>query len=265
VAKLSLSRAWDETRGVLSRDGKLIGTVALALVFLPGVIAGVYNPNSEGVPKTGGDLLLLSVVAVVGIVGQLATIRLALGTRSSVGEAIGHGLRRAPAYIAASMIWLLPFLILAYFLAGPAFRNPAAAPPSSVLAATFILIALIIVSVRMLMTSPVASSEHVGPIDIIRRSWNLTSGNWWRLFAFLLVFLIVAMVSLGAAGAISGILTGILFGAVEPMSVAALFVAFFVELVTTIVTVGFLVMVARIYAQLSGPDHADVSVPSSGT
>ena len=265
MAKLSLSRAWDETRDVLSRDGKLIGTVALALVFLPGVVAGVVNPDSEGLPKTMGDLLLLTAVAVIGIVGQLAMIRLAMGMRSSVGEAIRHGLQRAPSYIAASILWLLPFMILAYFLAGDAFRSPENAPPSSVLAACFILIALIIISVRMLMTSPVASAEHAGPVEILRRSWALTSGHWWRLFGFLLMFLLVALIALGAAGAIVGIVAGLVFGSIEAMTVGALFAAFFVELVTTIVTVGFLVMVARVYVQLSGPDHAGVSVPSSGT
>lgn len=265
MAKLSLSRAWEETKSVLSRDGKLIGTLALALFFLPGVIAGVVNPDSERMPETAWDLVLLAVVAVIGIIGQLAVLRLALGTRSSVGEAIGHGLQRAPAYIAASLIWLSPILIAGYFLAGDALRSPETATPGSLLAVLLLLIVLLFVSVRMLMTSSVATAERAGPIDILKRSWAMTSGHWWRLFGFLLVFLIVALVLLGAAGAVVGVIGGLIFGPVEPMTVGALFVAVFVELVTTIVTVGFLVMLARIYTQLAAPAQADVSVPSSGT
>ena len=262
MAKLSLSRAWDETKGVLSRDGKLIGTVALALFFLPGVIAGVINPDSENMPRTTSALVLLSIVALIGIIGQLAVIRLALGTRSTVGEAIRHGLQRAPSYIVASILWLCPFLILGYFLAAEALAHPATADPVSVLAALVIMIGLLFVSVRMLMTSSVATAEAVGPLDILRRSWALTSGHWWRLFAFLLLFLIVAVVAMSATGAVVGLVGKLLFGPVEAMSVHALFIALLVELVTTLVTLGFLVMVARIYLQLAG---REVSVPSSGT
>lgn len=265
MAKLSLSRAWDETRGVLGRDGKLIGAVALALFFLPGVLAGVVRPGSEGIPKSTGDLLLMTVVAVIGVIGQLAIIRLALGWRGTVGEAIRHGAVRAPAYVAASLLWLAPIIIAVVLVAGDVLRSPETATLASALATLFLLCVMLFLSVRMLLTSSVASAEHAGPIEILRRSWRLTSGQWWRLFAFLLTFLLVALVSLGAIGAIVGIVGRLLFGAVEPMSVSALFNAFFVELVTTVITVGLLVMLARIYHQLAGPGHADVSVPSSGT
>ena len=38
AAKLSLSRAWDETRDVLRRDGRLIAIVALAMLVFPGTV-----------------------------------------------------------------------------------------------------------------------------------------------------------------------------------------------------------------------------------
>ena len=49
-----------------------------------------------------------------------------------------------------------------------------------------------------------------------------------------------------------------------PLAVGALVIALVVSLVTAAVTAVFIVMVARIYAQLAGRDLA-VSVPSSGT
>ena len=265
MARLSLSRAWDEAREVLSRDGKLIGAVALALFYLPGVVAAVARPEAEGLPKTGGELLMMAVVAIIGIIGQLAVIRLALGTRSTVGEAIGHGVRRMPVYFLASVIWLLPFMLGLYFVGGDLLRAPETANLTSALVALLILGGLMFVSIRMLMTSSVASAEPAGPLAILQRSWALTSGHWWRLFGFVVLFLIVAIASLTAIGAVAGIISALLFGEAQPMTLAALFIALFVELVTTLVTVGFLVMLARIYAQLSGPAHADVSVPSSGT
>ena len=41
MAKLSISQAWDETRLILARDGKLIAAVALALFVLPGIVLNV--------------------------------------------------------------------------------------------------------------------------------------------------------------------------------------------------------------------------------
>ena len=63
-----------------------------------------------------------------------------------------------------------------------------------------------------------------------------------------------------ALGALVGILVGIVFGAPEPMSVSALLVALFTQLAIAVVTVVFLVMLARIYTQLSA---RKVSVPDT--
>lgn len=264
MAKLSISKAWEDSREVLSRDGKLIGALALAMFFLPGVIAGVIRPEGGGLPTTGGDLLLMTVVTIVGVIGQLAVIRLALGAPSTVGDAIRHGASRAAYYIAANLLWLFPLLVAGYFLAGDVVRSPETAGLASALAFLALLAVMIFISVRMLMTSPVATAETLMPIAILKRSWRLTAGHWWRLFGFMMLFLLLVLVLLWAASTIVGIVGGLLFGPVEPMTLGALFVAFFIELVTMVLTVGFLIMLARIYAQLSGPAHAAVSVPSSG-
>ena len=42
---LSISQAWDETRLILARDGKLIAAVALALFVLPGIVLDVAVPE----------------------------------------------------------------------------------------------------------------------------------------------------------------------------------------------------------------------------
>ena len=265
MAKLSLSKAWDESRSALGRDGKLYATVALAMFFLPGVIADVANPNSGGLPTTLNDMLLLAVVAIIGLIGQLAVIRLALGSRSTVGEAIGHGARRAPAYIAATILWLAPFVIAAYAIGLDAFQAPQRATPGAILAAFALILVGVFFAIRMAMTSSVASVENAGPLEILRRSWQLTKGHWWRLFGYFLIYLVVMLVVMAAVGAIVGILTSLVFGPAEPLSLSALVVACLTQLASAAITIGFLVMLARIYAQLSAPAHADVTVPSSGS
>ena len=112
------------------------------------------------------------------------------------------------------------------------------------------------------MSSPVASAEAVGPVGILRRSWELTRGHWWRLFAFFLIFLIGALVGLAAAGMMVNILAKLIFGSVDPITVGALLVALVTQIFSAAISVLLMVMLARIYAQLAG---GGASVPSSGT
>ena len=58
------------------------------------------------------------IALLIALVGQLAVIRLAIGSGLTVGEAIRHGARRAPAYLAATLMWVLPILVVAVLLAG---------------------------------------------------------------------------------------------------------------------------------------------------
>lgn len=265
MAKLSLSKAWDETKGVISRDGKLIATVALAMFFLPGVIVGVIEPETKPIPATMTDALMAIVLGLIAVIGQLAIIRMALGSRLTVGEELGHGARRMPAYIIAGLLWAGPLAIAGYlvFGGGDAFREPENASGGQVIAFFLILLVMLVIGVRMMMTSPVASTEQAGPIDILKRSWALTSGHWWKLFGLLCVFLLLMIIVMTAVGAVIGILSRILFDPIEPMTVGALFVAVCTQLVSAIFTTGLLVMLARIYVQLTASPSA--SVPSSGT
>ena len=263
MAKLSLSKAWDETREAIARDGKLIGAVALAMFFLPGVIVGVIEPVASPFPATTKEAVIAILVALIALVGQLALIRMALGARPTVGEAIGHGARRVPAYIAAGIIWAGPLIVAAYFIGPDFWRHPQNATGGQAAAALVIMLALLIIGVRMMMTSSVASAEAVGPIEIVRRSWQLTSGHWWKLFGLLCVFLLVMIIVMTAVGAVIGILSSLVFGPLEPMTIGALFTAVCTQLVSAVLTTGLLIMLARIYFQLSGRSSA--SVPSSGT
>ena len=60
------------------------------------------------------------------------------------------------------------------------------------------------VGVRMMMTAPVASIEPVGPVALIKRSWQLTAGHFWRLFGFLVLFFVAGMIVIFAIEAVVG-------------------------------------------------------------
>jgi membrane-anchored glycerophosphoryl diester phosphodiesterase (GDPDase) len=167
--------------------------------------------------------------------------------------------------VVALMILAVPFAVAMSLSGIPLDAAPIPMTPTAVIFLILFLAVVFFVAVRMLMTAPVASAEHAGPIAIIRRSWTLTAGHWWHLLGFLLVFFIGAIVTLLAIGAVAGVVAQLLLGSVEAMSPAALLVALVGAVANAAITALFAVMLARIYAQLTAGGEAHVSVPSSGT
>jgi len=271
---LSISRAWDETRGIFGRDGGLITSVALAMIVLPEVIAGIIAPQTPGAGSPSGAVQILRLAAVlISFVGQLSIVRLALGPSTTVGSAIGHGARRFPSALGAVLLLMLGlalFLIPVMFILGAVFgvnvlkmsgQHTNGAAGLLVLAVTLIVLAI---SVRFTLVTPVASAEPIGPIKIIRRSWDLTAGNFWRLLGFIVLLLIATLALLFAAGIVGGLLARMVSPQIEPFSLGALIVALVGGLAQGAFSILTAVMLARIYAQAAGRD-AQVSVPSSGT
>ena len=268
---LSISGAWEEARAILTRDGRLFIAVALALIALPSTVSGLVNPGGMANKDTPLWIDAVTVVAsLIALAGQLALIRLALGPSVSVGEAIAHGLKRRPIDVLALFLVVTALLLLAvafgFILAAMGISvQPNTAPSPGMMVAALLYAALVcFVFVRMLLTAPVASAEAVGPIALLRRSWQLSAGHWWGLFGFLLIYVVAAIVVLYAIGSAVSVVVNLLIGSIQPMSASALIAALAQSLVSAGITTVFAVMLARIYLQLSGSDRAQASVPSSG-
>ena len=264
--KLSLSRAWEETTGVLARDGRLFIAVALALFVLPGLIVNVSMPDMvPGQLPPGGPWVAVGVIALlVSLVGQLATIRLAMEPHVAVGEAIMHGLRRLLPYVAAMLLWLVPLLLVGSVLYAVLEMNAAHPPIAVSLALIVLCIVLGFVAVRMILASAVASAEDDGPLKILRRSWELSKGNWWRLFGFLLLFGVGALCLIYAVDSVVGLIVRMTLEDTGPRSIGGLLISIVSQLVSALLSVVLFVMIARIYAQRHA-GGAQASVPSSGT
>jgi hypothetical protein len=274
MKSLSISAAWDETRAILARDGRLYISVALALVALPTAINSLINPggmNGRSTPLWIDGVTLL--VSLTTLAGQLALIRLALGPSVTVGGAIGHGVRRLPIYLLSVLIIVAGFVLLLVLIGvllaalGLPVQRQLVLPltPGTVIAVILFLVIVFYFGVRLILTSTVASAEEAGPIAILRHSWRLTAGHWWRLFGFLFTFLLGAIILLIAIGSAAGVAIGLLVGSIQPMSAGALVLALVQALVSAAVTTLFAVMLARIYAQLVGRGEAQAGVPRSGT
>ena len=259
MAKVSISRAWEETKAIIARDGKLLTTVALALFVLPGVISELFTPQTAAgeLPKLGYWTAITAVALLMALVGQLAVIRLAIGSRKTVGQTIAHAFRRAPAYLGATLMWILPFAVIGGGIAGTASAGNRLAPAAAPIVLIAIM-AMIFLAIRMLMTSAVASAEDAGPIAIVKRSWELTAGNWWVLFGFFVLFILGAVFALVAISLVIGLLVKLVLGSPDPLTVGTLIVALVGQAVAAAITVLLMAMLARIYVQLSGRGQAEV-------
>lgn len=266
MSKLSLSRAWEETTQVLARDGRLFLAVALALFVLPGLIVDVSMPDSSpsSFPPAGPWIAIGIVALLVSLIGQLAVIRLAMGPHIAVGEGIVHGARRLFPYVVAALIWIVPVLVIGsvlYDLADVTAQHPSVA---AALALIVLTVVGIYIGVRMMLTSAIASAENVGPFTILRRSWQLSGGNWWRLFVFLALFGIGALCLLWAIDSVAALLIRMVATDAGPRSLGGLALMIISQVVSALLSVVFFVMLARIYVQRAHVD-GQLSVPNSGT
>lgn len=265
MPKVSISEAWDETRAVLARDGKLIASVALALLVLPGVILNVLLPNGVTV-GTGQQLawvILGLVVLVLTFIGQLSVLRLAMGPHISVGEAIRHSARRVLPFLGAFLLWVLPFLALGSVPYSIIRTHPAEASTGAGVGLLAVMAVALFLAIRLLLIGPVATAEPGGPLRIIRRSWDLTQGNWWRLFGFVLIFAIGAMVLIVAVSNGLGLIARLTIGPVTPLSVGGLILVLVAQVLTAAIYVVLFVMQARIYSQLAGGRIDATELPSN--
>jgi hypothetical protein len=267
MAKVSISQAWDESRAVLARDGKLIVPVALALLLLPGLIVNVLvpRPTTGQMPEAGLWLVVALPALLVTFAGQLSVVRLAMGPHVTVGDAIRHAAGRTLQLFGAFLAWFVPFGLIGSVPYAMILSNPSNPPAGAALALLAITLIGMFVAVRLLLIGPVAGAEKAGVFGVLRRSWKLTAGNWWRLFGFLVLFAIGAIALIWAVGSVVGLLARLAFGQLTTTSVGGLIVIIVAQALTASVYVVLFVMQTRIYVQLSGRGEVDASVPTTGT
>ena len=266
--KLSIGQAWVDASAFLVREARLVAPIALALFALPTVLLNWAYPAGQPNSATGLALLGIVMVMVAKMIGQMTIILMSVGWRSSVGEAIAKVARRVPSLIGAALIVFVPLLIifvvaLAMALAAAGITDPAALTPEALmtlpsvswLVVLFLIVALIL-GARLFPMSAIAANEGDGPLTLLKRSWALTRGEFWRLLALLLLLLVVVLVLNGAVSAVIGSVTRLTIGETRPFNLAALLIALAGGIVSAMVASVSAAMIGRTYAQLSDPAPA---------
>jgi hypothetical protein len=263
MSSLSIGKAWDEAKVALLANRKLIVPVALGLILLPAVVVSMVEPRVPPgeQPPAGSWMLVAAAMVIVMIVGQLAIVLLVNGWRGSVGEAIGKAFRRTPTFIIAALAYLVPVILIFSVLLGFAGIGTTASGQLDLanfnsagwLVAMLFLLALVFVSVRLLPLLPVVAIEGIGAIGALKRSYNLTAGQFWRLLGFLIMLMIAFLILALTVGAVFGSLVQLTLGEPNPWTLSLLLIALAGGLVQAGFVMVYAGMIARIYTQLAAP------------
>ncbi|MEP7315742.1 MAG: hypothetical protein ABI667_03510 [Sphingomicrobium sp.] len=269
--QLSIGTAWDQTRGIVARDGALIAIVAAALFVLPSALSTLIAPQSASITQESANAsgvggIVQIIMTLISQVGALALTAIALRPGLSIGEALSTGLRRLFPAIGASLLYILPMLVVVaimlstFISAGTPeemlarLKNLSGGQLMSIMAVSIVFLYL---ALRFCLANAVAVAESSNPVAILKRSWVLTRGHALRLFALLVLIGIVGLVLGSVAGMVGGLLVTLLFGPMEPMTIGALVFGLINGIANAVLITLFVLMLARIYGQLG----STVSVP----
>lgn len=221
--KLDLSAAWDGAMKMLAANREMVLVLAGVFFLVPYLAFSLFLPDPMAQAGAAGAepdmdamsaqivafyaeswwaLLLLSLIQSVGAIAVLTV--LGDGERPTVGEAVGRGVRLLPTQFAAQILAGLaafaPVILLIGI--GAASGSPAIA---IVLGLLGVPIGLYLI-VKFSMSSPAIAIERViNPIAALRRSWHLTKGNSFRLFAFYLLLVIAFLIVSAIVSLIGGL------------------------------------------------------------
>lgn len=265
MARVSIEDAFGWAQRFAAREWRLVLPVALAFVALPPLLVDVAVPDQRwkmlqtgagvdvsAMMHTAGWLFPLSLaVLLVGGTGGLAITALALVPRISVAEAIGLAFRRLGTLIAALLVIVAGLLLLA--TAAALLAGAARLDPLSLQAALLgvILGAGLYLSARLLPLGPVIVERRIGPIAALKRSWELTSGVFWRLLGALALYLIGGGIVLLALGTALGAILMVLANGAGAAEAGRVLTAVVLRVVAAAVSAGLHLVVVGLYRQLA--------------
>jgi hypothetical protein len=267
--QLDTSRAWNEAVAAVQANREVLLAIAGVFFLLPGLVSTVlFADVQEQLYKMMGNRsqmekfvqsgaltpvivfgLFASVVQLIGYMAMLAV--LTDRARPTVGEALRLAVKSLPTLIGTGLLFFGGYMLatLAFaVVAGVLGKIPMLAPLVFVLVGIFIGL-LVSAMVRLSLSLPVIVIDKLrNPMEVLRRSWSLTSGNAGRLLLFYVVMFIVYFVILLLVGGIAGALATLIAG----QGTAALLIAGVISgAISAIASVLFTAVLAAVHRQLT--------------
>jgi hypothetical protein len=216
--KLDSNRAWKHASRNVSRNRDALLAVAGVFFLLPQLALALFFPAPEQTvgmseqqiiamtqsyyASTLPAMIPLVICQALGTLGLLSLLSHA--ARPTVGEALRLGLAGLLTYLGAQIL-----LGLGLGLAGGVVIGTLALSGVHALAAAGLLLVIVVaavVALRMSLSPAIVAIEgERNPLQVLRRSWALTTGNFWRLLAFYALFLVAVLVILMIARLFIGI------------------------------------------------------------
>jgi|SRR5947209_7085206 len=273
---LSITRAWDETVSFVKQEAGTLFLIVFALAVLPGLIlqavAGRLVGDANLAPAAAADpasltaaalaipLMLIPILAL-SIWGNLTITLLAMRRETVIGSAFRHAARRILPLLGAALLFGLAAAVIAVPVIGAAGIGMGMRRLGLAMLLLLVLMLLaIFFAIRLMLMTPIAAAEPLGPIGIIRRSWQLTAGHFWKLLGFFILLLIVFLVVFVVINSIGGILMTMTAGQPKPGTVGSFVLQLVTGIVQAVWATYFVVLMARIYQQLAGDTESVAQV-----
>lgn len=185
--------------------GVLSATLASnALLALAPLMTGDFSPDTFQFDRFApilGTLLLFLVLVVIAALAvslvQSASLIAAMAARymgkeTSIGTALGLGLRRSFDLFVMGLVAFLAFLAMwAALLFVMAVTQEWWSALVGVLGG---LIASVYLAVSWMVSPAVAILEEAGPMTSLRRAWGLSAGNRWRILGLIALLSVLQIV-----------------------------------------------------------------------
>lgn len=267
MVKLDTNAAWKEASAIVSANREVLLALAGVFFMLPSLALAVIAGEPAIAPGMTRDQMMAAmeefysgawwiilISAVLQIVGLMAVLTLMRDrSRPTVGEAIRAGVTGTPSYLAAQVLVVLGLSLLGGVLVGIA---SVISPALAVVVLLLVMVAGVFAVLRLVLVAPVVAVEGVrNPLAAMARSWRLTQGNFWRIFAFLILILILFVVVVGIIMMVIGLILALATSGETQRIIAAVFSS----ALGAVGVVYFAGVVAAIHRQLGGPAAADSS------
>lgn len=197
--------------------GNPMATLGMSLVIstlfaIPTLLLTLLITNTAFGADNTGDALVSIANSVGQLVGVFASILLSgmlivvvaeavLGHRASIGEAWTRVKPRIWSLLGATLLLMLGGILIVAVLVGVTLLaylagGEIAAVIVGILAVVGGLALLIWLGTRTMLSPAAVTLEGIGPVRSLKRSWELTRGQFWRIFGISLVTqLLVGMIA----------------------------------------------------------------------
>ncbi|MEP5937017.1 MAG: hypothetical protein ABJ239_01705 [Erythrobacter sp.] len=267
--KFDMGQAWNSATELLGKNKDVILVVAGMFIFLPNLALSLLIPGLDQPQVNPEDtdavfeafremyqeywwaLLISTLVQTVGTLSLLTL--LTDNSRPTVAEAIKLGGKGLLPYVGTQILLGFGVAIVIGLPLGIAVASQIV--PLVAIIGLVSVVAVIYILIKTLLITPVIAIERIyNPVAIFKRSWSLTKGNSFRLFAFFALLVIAVSVLFLIVNGILAVVLAAVGGQVQIIGTAVVSGIF-----NTIFAIVILAVLAGIHRQLAGPTAEDVS------